>query len=303
MALLVFRHSDMDNAAATARARWNLQHLGNEGGAIMLRRRVNGYDMAYIEVGDGPPLVCVHGSLGDFRVWYSVLGPLSRRHRVMALSLRRFFPEHWNGTGGGFTIDQHVDDVIAFLEALGGKFDLLGHSRGGHISFRVAQRRPDLLRRLILAEPGGELDASLAPENIGSLPSRLSRVNAAAEKIAAGDVDAGLAAFVDGINGPGVWQRLPAATQQRRRDNAYTLLGQMNEGRRPFTRAEAEAIRLPTLFIGGEQTTGLLPVVLKALASHVPGARVATIPNAGHSMFDQDPVCFSAAVLEFLAAP
>jgi esterase len=28
---------------------------------------VNGTDMAYLEVGHGPPLVCVHGSLGDFR--------------------------------------------------------------------------------------------------------------------------------------------------------------------------------------------------------------------------------------------
>lgn len=269
----------------------------------MLHQRVNGHDMAYIEVGHGSPLVCIHGSLGDFRVWYPVLGPLSRRYRVITPSLRRFFPEHWDGKGDGFTIDQHVDDVIAFLEALGGKVDLLGHSRGGHIGFRVAQRRPDLLRRLILAEPGGELDASLAPENLGSLPSRLSRVNVAAEKIAAGEIDAGLEHFIDGIGGPGAWQRLPAAARQRRRDNACTLLGQINEARRPYTRAEAATIGMPTLFIGGEQTTGLLPVVLKALAAHVPGARVAMIPNAGHSMFDQDPVRFSAVVLEFLAAP
>jgi pimeloyl-ACP methyl ester carboxylesterase len=61
----------------------------------MLRRRVNGYDMAYIELGDGSPLVCVHGALGDFRVRSPVLGPLSRRRRVFALSLRHFFPEHW----------------------------------------------------------------------------------------------------------------------------------------------------------------------------------------------------------------
>jgi pimeloyl-ACP methyl ester carboxylesterase len=27
---------------------------------------INGYDMAYLEVGSGPPLVCVHGTLGDF---------------------------------------------------------------------------------------------------------------------------------------------------------------------------------------------------------------------------------------------
>jgi esterase len=268
----------------------------------MQRRRVNGYDMAYIEVGQGTPLVCVHGSLGDFRVWYPVLGPLSRRHRVIVPSLRRYFPEQWDGVGGGFTMAQHVDDMVAFLELLGGKVDLIGHSRGGHIGFRVAQRRPDLLRRLVLAEPGGELDASLAPATAASLPARSARVAAAAQKIAGGEIDAGLASFVEGVNGPGAWQRLPAAQQQRLRDNARTLLGQINEGREPYTRAEAEAIRVPTLLIGGEQTPGLLPIILRALAAHIPGARMAIIPNTTHSMFDQDPVRFSAIVLEFLAS-
>src|ERR1700687_3153351 len=42
---------------------------------------VNGYDMAYVEVGKGPPLVCVHGTLGDFRTWSAVFGPLSEKPR------------------------------------------------------------------------------------------------------------------------------------------------------------------------------------------------------------------------------
>ena len=50
----------------------------------MKHLRVNDYDMAYIEVGQGPALVCVHGSIGDFRTWSSVLGPLSRARRVVA---------------------------------------------------------------------------------------------------------------------------------------------------------------------------------------------------------------------------
>jgi len=50
--------------------------------------------MAYIEVGKGQPLVCVHGTLGDFRVWCPLMGPLSLRHRVISLSLRHYFPEH-----------------------------------------------------------------------------------------------------------------------------------------------------------------------------------------------------------------
>src|SRR5437879_544758 len=132
---------------------------------------VNGYDMAYLDVGQpggSPPLVCAHGSLNDFRIWGCVTGPLSKRHRLICVSLRHFFPEQWDGKGNTYSIAQHVDDVVAFIEKLNvGPVDLMGHSRGGHICFRVAQRRPDLLRRLILAEPGGELDATLDPEYKG----------------------------------------------------------------------------------------------------------------------------------------
>lgn len=269
----------------------------------MLQMRVNGHDMPYISVGQGAPLVCVHGSLGDFRSWSCVLGPLSRRRRVITPSLRRFFPEHWDGVGDGFTIAQHVADLIAFLEGLGGAIDLLGHSRGGHIAFRVAQQRPDLVRRLVLAEPGGDLDASLAPAAGSAPPPLRSHAAAAAEKIAVGDIDGGLATFVDAINGAGAWAKLPAAARQQRRDNAQTLLGQVNEGRRPYSRADAEQIRAPTLFIGGADTPGSLPIVLRALAARVPDARLELIPNAGHSMFVDDPVRFSAVALDFLAAP
>ncbi len=267
--------------------------------------RVNNYDMAYIEVGEGPPLVCVHGSLCDFRVWSPVLGPLSRRHRVIALSLRRFFPEHWDGTGGGFTIAQHVADLIAFIEGLGaGPVHLLGHSRGGHIAFRVAQQRPDLLRKLILAEPGGDLDASLAVTDtpVASRPPLRAHVTVATEKIASGDIDGGLAYFWDAIEGQGAWLRLTAAAKQCLRDNALTFLGQLNEARPPYSRADAESIRVPTLFIGGEDTLGSLAINLRALAAHVQGARVAMIPHATHMMFEDDPVRFSGAVLDFLDA-
>src|SRR5882762_4268402 len=88
--------------------------LSSPSRARMQTLDVNGYDMAYLEVGRGPPLVCVHGSLCDFRIWSAVLGPLSARHRVIAPSLRHFFPEHWDGIGDTYSIAQHVDDVIGF---------------------------------------------------------------------------------------------------------------------------------------------------------------------------------------------
>ncbi len=120
---------------------------------------VNGYDLAYLEVGQGRPLVCVHGTLGDFRTWSAVFGPLSKTRRVISVSLRHFFPEHWDGVGDDYLMSQHVSDVIAFIEKLdAGPVDLMGHSRGGHVAFRIAEQRPQLLRKLVLAEPGGELE-------------------------------------------------------------------------------------------------------------------------------------------------
>jgi pimeloyl-ACP methyl ester carboxylesterase len=263
---------------------------------------VNGYDMAYLEVGQGPPLLCVHGSLCDFRIWSAVLGPLTQKHRVIAVSLRHFFPEHWDGVDGTYSIAQHTADVIAFIEKLGTTpVDLMGHSRGGHVSFRVAQRRPDLLRKLILAEPGGELDATLDPAFKPGPSPLAARIAASAEKIAAGDVDGGLALFMDALEGPGAWNRLPATPKQLLRDNAMTLIGQTRDKRPPFSKADAEAIKTPTLFIGGANTKGALPHVLHTLAAHVPNSKTAMIPGTTHPMFEQAPQKYCEIVLEFLA--
>src|SRR6201992_2544447 len=187
---------------------------------------VAGYEMAYLEVGSGRPLICVHGTLGDFRTWSAVIGPLSKSHRVISVSLRHFFPEHWDGTGDDYRIAQHVSDIITFIEQIDPKpIDLMGHSRGGHIAFRVAQQRPDLLRRLILAEPGGEIDATLDPEYKGGPSPLLARCTVSADKIAAGDIEGGLEYFVDTLEGAGHWQRLPQLMKQGLRDNATTLIG------------------------------------------------------------------------------
>jgi esterase len=263
---------------------------------------VNGFDMAYLEVGNGRPLVCVHGTLGDFRTWSAVWGPLSKNRRVISVSLRHFFPAHWDGVGDDYLMAQHVADMIGFLEKLGdGPVDLMGHSRGGHIAFRTAQLRPDLLRRLVLAEPGGELDATLDPAAApDSASQRAARFAAGASKVSDGDIEGALKLFFETIEGDSAWGRLPAAPKQQLRDNVFTLIGQAGEKRTPYTKAEAQSIKTPTLFIGGAATKGSLPAVLRALAAEVPGARTAMIEGCGHWMFEQAPQEFCKIVTTFL---
>jgi pimeloyl-ACP methyl ester carboxylesterase len=86
------------------------------------------------------------------------------------------------------------------------------------------------------------------------------------------------------------------------RDNATTLIGQVRENRTFFSKADAESIKMPTLFIGGANTRGLLPKVLHTLAAHVPDARTEMIPGATHPMFEQAPQKYSEIVLNFLAS-
>jgi len=90
-----------------------------------------------------------------------VLGPLSKTLRVSRSACGGFFPEHWDGVGNDYLMSHHVADVIGFLEKFdAGPVDLMGHSRGGHIAFRVAGERPICCAGSSW-RTGGKLDASL----------------------------------------------------------------------------------------------------------------------------------------------
>ena len=220
--------------------------------------------------------------------------------RTLAVSLRHYWPESWDGSGTSFTVDQHVADLAGFIAAVTSvPAHLVGHSRGAHIAFRLAERHPDLVDRLVLAEPRGVLDDTLlAP---GAAPASYSAfITDAVERVRRGEIEEGLRRFYDYALGPGTWDKLPEARKQIGRDNALTLHGQINEGRVPYSRASAEAIGAPTLLVQGERTRPPFIEVIDGLARAIPDVRRVTIPNAGHSMSRDNPLAFNACVLEFL---
>jgi pimeloyl-ACP methyl ester carboxylesterase len=260
---------------------------------------IDGHPIAYAEAGAGPPLLMIHGTLGDQRSWAAQMEPFGAAHHAIAVSLRHCWPGQWS-EGGDFTIARHTAEIAGFIRALGeGQVRLVGHSRGGHIAFRVAQHHPELVDALVLVEPGGELD-----ETLGGAPPAGQQGAAFAKGaalIAEGKVEEGLAVIAEHTGGPGAWAKRSEARKAVNRDNARTLLGQVNEQRKPYSRAEAAGIAIRTLLVGGDQSQPHFGVILDALEGAMPNARRVTIPRAAHSVQADNPEDFNAAVLGFLA--
>jgi pimeloyl-ACP methyl ester carboxylesterase len=122
----------------------------------------------------------------------------------------------------------------------------------------------------------------------------------AAERVRGGDIDGDLALFVEAVIGPGAWERSSPRIARMQRDNARTLLGQINERRFPYTRADLDAIRAPTLLVGGADTRLLFPPVLDAMERGIAGAARLDLPGTAHLMSDEAPAAFNGAVLGFL---
>ncbi|WP_424814088.1 alpha/beta fold hydrolase [Roseococcus sp. YIM B11640] len=260
---------------------------------------VDGYPISYAEAGIGEPLVMIHGTLGDQRSFAPQMEAFAAKYRVLSLSMRHTWPGNWQ-EGGNFTIARHVEDVAGFIRGMGlGKVRLLGHSRGGHISFRIGEKYPELVRALVLAEPGGELD-----ETLGGVPAsgqQAANFATAAQKIAAGDIEGGLSEVAERTGGPGAWGRRAEHRKAINRDNARTLLGQMHEDRKPYTRAAAEAVDIPTLLIGGEKSQPSFGKIMDALERTMPRTERVTVPNGTHGLNHDNPEFFNKAVLDFLA--
>jgi esterase len=121
--------------------------------------------------------------------------------------------------------------------------------------------------------------------------------------VQAGDVEGGLRRFAEHTGGPGAWEKRSETRKTIGRDNAHTLAGQIHEQRRPFSRAAAEDVRVPTLLVHGANTQPSFIAIIDALERTMPGfAGRVSIPDAAHGMSSDNPAAFNAAVLAFLEA-
>ncbi len=186
----------------------------------------------------------------------------------------------WSDTSPTFsgTIEDHADCVAAVLSELGLRdVVLVGHSLGGAVAITLATRRPELVSRLVVAEP------NLDP-GVGGVSAHIAKQDAS-EFVARG-----FSALLAAIERESAWEYL---AMMRRWDpltlhrTAVSLLAE----RRPTFREQLCALPIPrTYILGGlstdEDSSGLAEA----------GVEIVVIENAGHVMMDDNLDAFAAAV-------
>jgi pimeloyl-ACP methyl ester carboxylesterase len=259
---------------------------------------VNGYPMAFLDSGTGESVVLVHGSGTDYRHWRRQMESPPRGFRLIAISLRHYYPERWDGKGDKFSEDQHVEDLGRFIERLAvGPVFLVAHSSGGRVAVKTAQTRSMLVKKLVLME--GHFNALLPESASGDREPDIGAIRkAVSARFEQGDIDGGLELWIDRDN-PGTWARRREEDRQRSRDNAWTLIARASG--KPVTCADIGGLKMPVLLLQGENTQRRYARIVDATHKCLPSAERATIPEAGHGMNVMNPAGFEKVLVEFLS--
>jgi non-heme chloroperoxidase len=261
----------------------------------------NGMTFAYVEAGSGPPVVLIHGSVSDYREWSIQMKPLARRYRVIAYSRRYHWPNAQPGTNVDASHEVQVEDLAAIIKALKiGPAHLVGHSFGGAVALHLAVRYPELVRTLVLAEPGVVSIMGNTPEADEAaskkVPTHRDRMNEAFKR---GDPEQIVRTYAATV-APGVFEKVKPEVRQMLLENVPAFQLDFTSRRLPFTCETAGQITTPALVMAGDRSDSFLQRVAEKTAACLRNARSVSISKATHWIPHDQPQKFKRFCLIFL---
>lgn len=258
----------------------------------------NGYPIAYVEKGSGPTVVLVHGAMCDYRCWGGAMPALSAKYHVVALSMRHYYPEPWDGSGNTYSVPQHAKDLAAFVQQLSPPVSIVGHSYGGSVAFEMAREHPELVKKLVLAE--GSTEGMLPAPTAQYLEGRQKFAVAAEDMLKTKGRQEAMNFGVDLLYGKGTYASYSPAIQTVHRDNAWTLIA---GAKAPIPKlgncADFGTLKMPVLLATGENTSARFKQLVPMQQQCLPSAKKVVIPKVGHGPLIGAPA-FVAAVDDFL---
>ncbi len=249
--------------------------------------------IGFRQAGEGPPLILLHGGLGDSRAWRDQLEDLRDEFTVVA----------WDTPGCGassdppdtFRLADYAHALAGLIEALGlHRPHVLGHSFGAGLALELYRSHPSVPRSLVLAGAYAGWAGSLPAEEV---ERRLRLALETAELLPDRFVPQSI---------PGLFSELVPP------DRSEELVSMMSEARPVGTRVMAHAfahadlrdvlphIRVPTLLLCGEADERSALPVAEALHAAIPTSTMVVLPGLGHESYLESPERFNAEVRAFL---
>ncbi|WP_266077256.1 alpha/beta fold hydrolase [Haladaptatus caseinilyticus] len=280
---------------------------------------VNGVRLHYVEAGDGPLVVLLHGFPEFWYSWRDQIPALADAgYHVVAPDLRGYNASEKPRGVGAYRLDELVGDVVGLID----QFDaeeahVVGHDWGGAIAWEVASRHPDRVERLAILNaphPDRFRDVLRTPEQLRrswymfffQLPWLPELFLSARDYTTIEEI------FRDGTENPDAFGESEVQRYVEAAAQPGALTGAINYYRALFRERVPQELRtvvsgsrddsdvsVPTLLIWGEEDTALGIELTEGLERWVPDIRVERLPDASHWVQNDEPERVNELLVEF----
>jgi 3-oxoadipate enol-lactonase len=253
------------------------------------------FRMAYDDLGDGQPLLFIHGYPLSRQMWQPQMADLAMEARVLAIDLRGHGESQ--ATPGAYPMSLLADDCATFLDALGIQHPIVicGLSMGGYIAFAFYRKYASRVAGLVLAatRPGPDTPEGQANRDKSAALARQHGVSAIAE------------AMLPKLLSPGTYQNKPELVRQVRTImETISLEGisgdLMGMKERPDSTSTLAEIKVPTLVLHGADDQIIPLQEAEDMRDAISNARLQVLLQAGHLLNLEQPDLFNQAIKGFI---
>lgn len=257
--------------------------------------------MAYVDQGEGVPVLLVHGFPLDHSMWDAQVKALSARARVIAPDLRGCGQTPLAPGDGerGISMEDYANDLAELLDAIDVRepIVLVGFSMGGYVAWQFVRQHGHRIRALVLCDTRTKADTEEA---------RAGRIKMA-ENVA--DWGSGRVAEMLGpkLVHPATFEERPDVVKAvramvERTPPAGIAAAQRGMAARPDVTDILPHVTVPTMVLVGEADAISSPAEMQEIADAIPGAEYFVIPAAGHMISMENPDAVNAALIRFVGA-
>ena len=267
---------------------------------------INDYTINYLDIGKGDPVVLVHGTVGDYRVWGEQMDAFTKNHRVIAFSRRFAYPnKQVINDSTDYSVTAHAKDLTQFIKTLNiGAVHLVGHSYGAFTSLLTALEHPELVQSLTLGEPPVMSLLQNVPDGGAIGHDFVTNVFIpTAEAFKNNNDKKAVEIFIGGVLADSLYfSQAPQQQKDIMMDNLLELKAAVSTENLfpPLVCDDIKTLKMPVLLIKGDRSPKILTVIIDELDSCLDNNVLAILPNSSHGLEFQNPIEFNKIVLDFI---